>query len=144
MSQACSSALLGERPRPEGEGKALIRALEAADLIVVGTPVYRASYTGALKHVFDLLHKDSLAGKPAVLAATGGSALHGLVTEHQLRPLLALNPFTALVEAYRDVLLHGVVPLGVRELWLAAVSVAVFSVGATIFTRARGELSDLV
>jgi lipopolysaccharide transport system permease protein len=61
-----------------------------------------------------------------------------------LRPILALNPLTALVEAYRDVLLHGVVPLGVRELWLTAVSVAVFSVGATIFTRARGELSDLV
>ena len=51
--------------------------------------VFTANATGALKHVFDLLHKDSLAGKPAVLAATGGSALHGLVTEHQLRPLLA-------------------------------------------------------
>jgi len=62
----------------------------------------------------------------------------------RLRPLLALNPFTALVEAYRDVLLHGVVPLGARELWLATVSVAVFGLGATIFTRARGELSDLV
>ncbi|MBI3769313.1 MAG: ABC transporter permease [Deltaproteobacteria bacterium] len=61
-----------------------------------------------------------------------------------LRPVLALNPLTALVEAYRDVLLHGVVPLGVRELWLAIVSVAVFAAGAAIFTRARGELSDLV
>ena len=70
-------------------GEVLLSRIEAADLLVVGTPVYRASYTGALKHVFDLLHKDSLAGKPAVLAATGGSALHGLVTEHQLRPLLA-------------------------------------------------------
>jgi len=69
-------------------GEVLLSRIEAADLLVVGTPVYRASYTGALKHVFDLLHKDSLAGKPAILAATGGSALHGLVTEHQLRPLL--------------------------------------------------------
>jgi FMN reductase len=69
-------------------GEVLLSRVEAADLVVVGTPVYRASYTGALKHVFDLLHKDSLAGKPAILAATGGSPLHGLVTEHQLRPLL--------------------------------------------------------
>jgi FMN reductase len=70
-------------------GEVLLSRVEAADLLVVGTPVYRASYTGALKHVFDLLHQDSLTGKPAILAATGGSALHGLVTEHQLRPLLA-------------------------------------------------------
>jgi lipopolysaccharide transport system permease protein len=61
-----------------------------------------------------------------------------------LRPLLALNPLTALVEAYRDVLLHGVVPCGARELWLAAVSVAVLAAGAAIFARARGEFADLV
>lgn len=62
----------------------------------------------------------------------------------RLRPLFALNPLTALVEAYRDVLLHGVVPLGGRELWLVIVSVATFAAGAVIFTRARGELADLV
>jgi lipopolysaccharide transport system permease protein len=61
-----------------------------------------------------------------------------------LRPLLALNPLTALVEAYRDVLLHGVVPLGARELWLAIVSVTAFAAGAVIFARGRGELADLV
>lgn len=61
-----------------------------------------------------------------------------------LRPLLALNPLTALVEAYRDVLLHGVLPLGARELWLAIVSLAVFFGGAAVFARARGEFADLV
>jgi lipopolysaccharide transport system permease protein len=61
-----------------------------------------------------------------------------------LRPLLALNPLTALVEAYRDVLLHGVVPCGVRELWLAIVSVAAVAVGAVVFARARGDFADLV
>ncbi|MCI0430279.1 MAG: NAD(P)H-dependent oxidoreductase [Rhodospirillales bacterium] len=69
-------------------GEAILERIESADLLVVGTPVYRASYTGALKHVFDLLRQDALSGKPAILAATGGSPLHGLVTEHQLRPLL--------------------------------------------------------
>lgn len=65
----------------------VIDAIEAADLLVVGSPVYRGSYSGAFKHVFDLVRYDRLKGKPVVLTATGGSPLHGLVTEHQLRPL---------------------------------------------------------
>lgn len=77
-----------DRARLGEEGEVLIRRIEAADILIVGTPVYRASYTGLLKHVFDLVSLDALAGKVAVLAATGGSPLHGLVTEHQLRPLL--------------------------------------------------------
>lgn len=68
-------------------GRAIVEEVEAADLLVVGTPVYRASYTGAFKHLFDLVRHDRLRGKPVVLTATGGSQLHGLVTEHQLRPL---------------------------------------------------------
>jgi len=61
-----------------------------------------------------------------------------------LRPLLALNPLSALVEAYRDVLLHGVVPFGARELWLAAVSLGALALGAVVFTRARRDFADLV
>ena len=46
--------------------------------MIVGTPVYRASYTGALKHLFDLMHYGP--GRHAVLlAATGGTRMHGLV-----------------------------------------------------------------
>jgi FMN reductase len=67
--------------------RSIIRAIEAADALVVGTPVYKGSYTGALKHLFDLIPPNALAGKPVLLAATGGSPLHGLVTEHELRPL---------------------------------------------------------
>jgi FMN reductase len=67
----------------------IVKTIEDADILVAGTPVYRASYTGAFKHLFDLIHHESLIGKPVVLAATGGSLLHGLMTEHQLRPLFA-------------------------------------------------------
>jgi FMN reductase len=70
-----------------GAAKGLIETVEQADLLVIGTPVYRASYTGALKHLFDLVHHEAFLGKPVILTATGGSHLHGLVTEHQLRPL---------------------------------------------------------
>jgi lipopolysaccharide transport system permease protein len=61
-----------------------------------------------------------------------------------LRPLLALNPLTPLVAAHRDVLLHGVVPSGVGAAWLAIASGAVFTCGAYVFVRARGEFADLV
>ena len=71
----------------EGQALSHVRAVESADLLVIGSPVYRASYTGALKHLFDLIRHDALAGKPVILTATGGSQLHGLMTEHQLRPL---------------------------------------------------------
>ena len=63
------------------------RKLEEADLIVLASPVYKGSYTGLLKHFLDLLDPKRLAGKVAILAATGGSNHHALVLEHQFRPL---------------------------------------------------------
>jgi FMN reductase len=89
------------RDKLTGEAKALVQAVEQADLLVIDTPVYRASYTGALKHLFDLVHHAGFAGKPVLLTATGGSHLHGLVTEHQLRPLFGfLNALTLPTTVY--------------------------------------------
>lgn len=69
-------------------GERALREVESADILVVGTPVYRGSYTGVFKHFFDLIDKDALRGRKAVLCATGGTALHGLMLEHQLRSLM--------------------------------------------------------
>ena len=44
--------------------------LRAADLIVIGVPVYKASYPGAFKHFLDLLDPKALEGKSAILVAT--------------------------------------------------------------------------
>lgn len=66
-----------------------VRRIETADALVVTTPVYRGSYTGLFKHLFDLVHHEALIGKPVLLAATGGSDRHSLVIDHQLRPLFA-------------------------------------------------------
>jgi len=62
--------------------------LEDADILVIGVPVYKASYPGLFKHFFDLIDPKLLEGKVAVIAATGGSDQHALVLEHQLRTLL--------------------------------------------------------
>jgi FMN reductase len=64
-----------------------LAAVEDADVLVVGTPIYRASYTGLFKHFFDLVEQHALVGTPVLLTATGGSDRHTLAIEHQLRPL---------------------------------------------------------
>ena len=69
--------------------EAQIRAIETADALVVASPVYRASYTGLFKHLFDLVHHEALIDVPVLLAATGGSERHALVIDHQLRPLFS-------------------------------------------------------
>ena len=62
-------------------------AMERCDALVVATPVYKASYSGLFKHVFDLLDKNALIDRPVLLAATGRLPEYGFVIEHQLRPL---------------------------------------------------------
>jgi len=66
-----------------------IQAIETADLLVVATPVYRASYGGLFKHLFDLVHLEALVDVPVLLAATGGTERHALIIDHQLRPLFS-------------------------------------------------------
>jgi FMN reductase len=64
-----------------------LEIVEAADVIVVGSPAYRATYTGLFKLFFDHVGQYALAEKPIVLTATGGSDRHALLVEHQMRPL---------------------------------------------------------
>ena len=66
---------------------AILRAIVEADVLVVGSPTYKGSYTGLFKHFFDLVDPAALRGKPVVLTATGGGDRHSLIVEHQLRPL---------------------------------------------------------
>ncbi|NEU14359.1 FMN reductase [Methylobacterium sp. BTF04] len=65
----------------------IVEAIEAADALIVGSPVYKGAYTGLFKHLFDFVDPNALAGKPVILSATGGGARHALVVEHSLRPL---------------------------------------------------------
>lgn len=68
-------------------GQLLLQRIVSADALVVGSPVYKGSYSGLFKHVFDLIDPKDLAGKPVLLTATGGGDKHALVIEHHLRPL---------------------------------------------------------
>ncbi|QAY72230.1 FMN reductase [Agromyces protaetiae] len=66
-----------------------LRLIEGATLLIVASPVYRASFTGLFKHVFDFVGQYALIDKPVLLAATGGSDRHALIIEHQFRPLFS-------------------------------------------------------
>ena len=63
--------------------------LAAADGVIVVTPVFTASYSGLFKTFVDVLEPGLLAGKPVLVAATGGTARHSLVLDHALRPLFS-------------------------------------------------------
>jgi len=60
-----------------------------ADGLVVGTPVYKASFTGALKVLLDLLPERALAHKVVLPLASGGSPAHLLAVDYALKPVLA-------------------------------------------------------
>lgn len=82
-----AEALLGRAVAP-----AVTAALETttrARIVIAGTPVYRATYSGLLKLFFDLLPQDSLVGKIGVPIVTGHGAAHALAVDHGLRPLFA-------------------------------------------------------
>ncbi|WP_314174068.1 NADPH-dependent FMN reductase [Streptomyces winkii] len=66
----------------------VVEAIGWADALVVGTPVYKAAYSGLLKTLLDLLPQFALAGKTVLPLATGGSTAHVLAIDYALRPVL--------------------------------------------------------
>jgi len=78
--------------RADFDDPAIRRAREqvvAARLVVVATPIYKASYSGLLKTFLDLLPQDALRGKTVLALGTGGSTAHLLALDYALRPVLA-------------------------------------------------------
>lgn len=66
-----------------------VEAVAAAQLVIVGTPIYKAAYSGLLKVFLDLLPPDALRGKTVLPLATGGSAAHLLALDYTLKPVLS-------------------------------------------------------
>lgn len=77
------------REEVSGDVEATLQAIERADLLIVGVPVYRGTYPGMFKHLFDLIDQYALEDMPVLLMATGGSERHSMMLEHQLVPLFA-------------------------------------------------------
>lgn len=65
------------------------RLIEAANGVVIATPVYKAAYTGVLKSFLDVLPAFALGGKTVLPIAMGGSWAHSLVLDYALKPVLS-------------------------------------------------------
>jgi FMN reductase len=59
-----------------------------AELVVVASPTFKATYTGLLKCFLDQFGAGELGGTPAVALMLGASERHALAGEHTLKPVL--------------------------------------------------------
>ncbi|ATR85256.1 NAD(P)H-dependent FMN reductase [Pseudomonas laurentiana] len=66
-----------------------LQLVEQADGLIVATPVYKASFSGALKTLLDLLPERALSHKVVLPIATGGSIAHMLAVDYALKPVLS-------------------------------------------------------
>lgn len=74
--------------------------LGRADAVVLGTPVYKASYSGLLKVWLDSLAQFAFTGKTVLPLATGGSLANVLALDYALRPVLAAMGAMHVVPGY--------------------------------------------
>ena len=80
--------------------RAAVDLVESADAIVIGTPIYKAAYSGLLKALLDLLPRFAFAGKTVLPLATGGSKAHALAIDYALRPVLTSLGARHVVQGY--------------------------------------------
>ena len=80
-----SGGLFGWGDPAVAQAKELVKA---AQLLVVASPVYKASITGLLKAFLDHFGRDELAAVATVPLMVGAAPIHALAVEHQLRPVL--------------------------------------------------------
>ena len=66
-----------------------VARIAAAAAVLIGAPVYRASFPGVLKNLLDIAPVEALQGKPVGIVAMGGSSHHYLAVDTQLRQVLA-------------------------------------------------------
>ena len=65
-----------------------VARMVGAGAVLIGAPVYRATYPGVLKNLLDIAPVEALRGKPVGIVAMGGSPHHFLGVDWQLRAVL--------------------------------------------------------
>ena len=111
-------------------------AIAAADILVIATPVYRATYTALTKSIFDLLPPGGLADAVVIPIASGAGPDHRLAVDHGLRPLVAsLEGWTTPTGVYAtrdEVPDGGALSDAVEHALVRATSEALFAAGALV------------
>jgi FMN reductase len=83
-------ATLGPRvlDQSDEDAAAAVKEVLGADVLVVASPTYKATYSGLLKAFLDRLGTGSLAGKRAIPILLGGAPNHQLAVDVHFTPLL--------------------------------------------------------
>ncbi|MFI9557548.1 NAD(P)H-dependent oxidoreductase [Nonomuraea endophytica] len=84
LAELGPALLAGGDPRVE----AAVATVRAAEMVIVASPTFKATYTGLLKVFLDLLPANALAGAVAVPLMVGASPSHALAPELLLKPIL--------------------------------------------------------
>jgi FMN reductase len=87
LSQLSADGLLGRSADPQVE--AAVAAASNASILVLASPVYRATVSGALKAFLDRFATGALAGTAVILAATAATPAHYLSLDTNGRALVA-------------------------------------------------------
>ena len=72
--------------------------VEKANVIVLLTPIYKASFTGILKTYIDLLPEKAFVGKTIIPIIVGGTERHQLVIDFSLKPLASALGATQILQ----------------------------------------------
>ena len=83
--EICDGRPLDAYDQPTREAVARI---DGAAAVLIGAPVYRASYPGVLKNLLDVTPVEALQNKPVGIVAMGGSPHHYLGVDTQMRQVL--------------------------------------------------------
>lgn len=75
----------------------ITQTVEGCKGVIISTPVYKASYTGVLKALLDLLPQYAFAGKAILPIAVGGTLNHLLAIDFSMKPLLTIMGATTVL-----------------------------------------------
>ena len=79
----------GRSPSEYGDDtETVVSRVVDSDMVIFASPVYRATFTGALKNLLDLTPVEGLMGKPCGIIAMGASDHHFLSVDWHLRDVL--------------------------------------------------------
>lgn len=80
----------GRPPEQYGDDTAAtVKLIAEADAVIIASPIYRGSISGALKNLLDHIPIDALMGKPVGIVAMGATTHHYLGVDWHLRDILA-------------------------------------------------------
>jgi len=92
----------GRPPEQYGDDTAAtVKLVMDADAVIIASPIYRGSITGALKNLLDQIPVEALMSKPVGIVAMGATTHHYLGVDWHLRDILAwFGAFVAPTSVY--------------------------------------------